>query len=274
MSLIEYHKSIGRELEDLKNRFRHLLGEDFQRLSDGRHKESILKNVLSRHLPKGISAKNGFIKFDEYSVSTEIDILLHLNDRPLLFQNDDLVITTPHSVVGGIEVKTTLRTAEVGNILSKISDNIEDMNKQIKISHWEEFNNNFDISKIHDFRPTPWFSLFAYDSNVTDEKILDELERSAEGKYERVIPCICLGPNKFLRFWSHYKYDRQDLNKSFTGWRIYELTGLSFSYFISNMIWQDHTKTSESNPWFALENKEIQMVCERPFVFKPPQSGN
>ncbi len=99
MSLIEYHKSIGKELNDLKNRFRDLLGEEYHKLSDGKHKESILREVLIRHLPNGVSVRNGFIKFNADSCSSEVDILLYSNDRPILFQNSDIVITTPHAVM-------------------------------------------------------------------------------------------------------------------------------------------------------------------------------
>lgn len=266
MSLKDYHISIGKELNDLKNRFRNLLGnENYHKLSDGKHKESILKNIFARHLPRGISAKNGFIKFDADTCSSEIDILLHVNDRPMLFQNDDIVIVTPHSVFGGIEVKTNLKKQDAPDVFSKIADNAKSTIQQLNIANIQSFGHTLDFKNFHNFK-NPWFSLFAYQANIDDNSVLEYLDNASSGDYERVIDCLCLGPNKFVRFWSGHKKHQYSNEKPFVGWRIYELQDLAFSYFISNMIWQDQIKTSETNPWFALEDKEINMVCEREFT--------
>lgn len=262
MSLIEYHKSIGREIDDMKNRFRLLTGQDFHRLSDGKHKESIIKNVLSRHLPKNVSAKNGFVKFNQDDVSSEIDILLYSNDRPTLFENDDVVVITPHGVIGGIEVKTNLASTVYKNALYKLADNAEQTRRSIQKSRWE----NLAGVDILNQQPA-WFALFSYSANISDELLLAELDIVANGKFDRVVNCMSLGPNKFVRFWYDYRSHPYS-TESFTGWKLYELEELSFSYFISNMIWQDKASTSESQPWFALESKEVRMVAEKSFTRK------
>lgn len=273
MSLVEYHKSIGKELNDLKNRFRDLLGDEYHKLTDGKHKESILREVLTRHLPKGITAQNGFIKFNENLCSSEIDILLYSNDRPILFQNSDIIITTPHAVMGAIEVKTDLTKQQATEAFAKIAINAKRTMEQLKIAHWESFNQTFDFKNMHNYK-SPWFSLFSYSSSIDDESVLECLDVSAAGDFERVTDCVCLGPDKFIRFWSGQKKDRFSNEPAFVGWRLYELKGLAFSYFISNMIWQDHVMTTESNPWFALEDKGVHMVCERPFTRSTPQESN
>ncbi len=264
MNLVEYHKSIGRELLDVKNRFRDLIGDQYHRLADGKHKESILKTILQRHLPKNISAKNGFIRFDDISISSEIDILLFSNDRPLLFENSDLVISTPHAVFGGIEVKTTLTSSNLTESLEKVAINLQNTSEHLDKAYWSDLHTTVQSMSKGISRSYPWFSLFAFESNVSDEIVLNRLNEVAKGDYRRAIPCVCLGPNKFVRFWSEHRKSITDTNP-FTGWRVYDLKGLAFSYYISNMIWQDHVNSTETNPWFALESKEIEMVQELPF---------
>lgn len=264
MNLVEYHKSIGRELSDVKNRFRLLLGDQYNRFADGKHKESILKTVLQRHLQKNISAKNGFIRFDDNSISSEIDILLFSNDRPLLFENSDLVVSTPHAVFGGIEVKTTLTSSNLAECLGKIANNLERTSQHLEKAYWSDLYTTLQSQTRGLSRNYPWFSLFAFDSEATDENVLNKLNEAANGNYRRAIPCLCLGPDKFVRFWSEHRKSISDTNP-FTGWRVYDLKGLAFSYFISNMIWQDHVNSAETNPWFALESKEVKMILEMPF---------
>ena len=251
--LLDYHRTIGAELTELKNRVRHLLGDTEHWLSDGRHKESILKNVLERHLPETISASNGFIRYPE-TCSSEIDLVLYNNSKPLLFKSNDLVITTPSTIFGAIEVKTKLRTDGLEAVLAKLSDNSEKTINQIHSNAWE----NLDFSKGQ-LQTHPWFSLFCYDSEVPDRKLLECLKDTANRKYERAVKCISLGEDKFIRFWVGQKKRPYD-NESFTGWKLYKLKGLSFSYFISNMIWQDQLLTSENSPWFALNDKETELI--------------
>ena len=261
MSLIEYHKSIGKELEELKSRFRNLLGSDFHRLLDGKHKETILKNVLARHLPRGISAKSGFIRFSSSKVSSEIDIILHYNERPMLFQNDDVIITSPFAVFGGIEVKTKVRQSEAEDILNKISDYAEMTNKAIRTNQWYTMNFENYSSFVK-----PWFSLFAFEANIDPVNFLTILNKTAEGKFERIVHCACLGPDTFVRFWDNHEHTPS--SKAFTGWKIYKLEGLAFSYFISNMIWQDNANTMEASDWFALNEKEVHLIAEQSFTYK------
>ena len=83
---------------------------------DGRYKEIILRNVLSRHLPKTVSIGTGFVMCDNHKATSQIDIIIYDNRIPPLFQIDDFVIVVKESVVGIIEVKTTIRKNEFKEI--------------------------------------------------------------------------------------------------------------------------------------------------------------
>lgn len=261
--LIEYHKSIGEELTVIKNRVRNLLGESTHWPSDGRHKESILKAVLEKHLPQSISASNGFIRFKD-ECSSEIDILMHDNTKPLLFKSNDLVITSPKTVFGAIEVKTDINSGNFEEALFKLADNCEKTSVHIRT------NLSFHEIVMQNAAPLPWFSLFSFDCSMNVERLMNHLNTVASGKYERVIKCICLGPNKFIRFWEH-EHNSDPENPIFIGWKLYDLDGLAFSYFISNMIWQDSISSAESNMWFALDEKQKHAVMSVPFSL--PKKG-
>lgn len=125
---MEFRKSIGRELIATKNRIRNLIGRNHW-LEDGLYKEAILKKVLRNLLPKNVTIGTGFILKtveDELIPSSQIDIILHSNAFPTVFQEGDFIITTPLAVIGIIEVKTTIScTGESGfeSIIQKASDN-------------------------------------------------------------------------------------------------------------------------------------------------------
>ena len=60
MNLENYFRSLGNEVEALKNRVRDLK-DSTQWLTDGEWKESVLRNVLRRNLPESVGVGNGFV---------------------------------------------------------------------------------------------------------------------------------------------------------------------------------------------------------------------
>jgi hypothetical protein len=74
MNIENYFKNLTTELESLKNRVRYYI-EDAQWQSDGEWKESVLRTILKRHLPKNIGVGRGFIVNVEQA-TTQIDILI------------------------------------------------------------------------------------------------------------------------------------------------------------------------------------------------------
>lgn len=106
------------ELGSRANRVRLLIG-DAHWLSDGHHKEALLREFLRRHLPQTVSIARGFVRPPDESenCSPEIDILIsdaHLHAP--FFNEGGLTIVAPSACLAHIEVKTqfdksTLREA-------------------------------------------------------------------------------------------------------------------------------------------------------------------
>ena len=74
MNVPEYFESISLDLNALKNRVRNFIS-DAHWQTDGEWKESVLRNILRRHLPKNIEVGRGFIVRPE-DCSTQIDVLI------------------------------------------------------------------------------------------------------------------------------------------------------------------------------------------------------
>jgi hypothetical protein len=118
-----YLKSWARELASQAGRIRDLIGP-VHWLSDGHHKEAILRDFISRYLPPSIIVANGFIvsMSGKLPCSPELDILIaNTNiEAPLLFQSG-ICITTPNSVLAHIQVKTTFGKAELVLALENVA---------------------------------------------------------------------------------------------------------------------------------------------------------
>jgi hypothetical protein len=110
-----YLTSIGAELAVQSKRVRDLIG-DVHWLSDGTHKEHLLQDLLTRHLPPSVLASRGFVVSTTSDVrcSTEQDILLidALAEMPL-FHQGGLAVTFPRTVIASLSVKTRLTSATV-----------------------------------------------------------------------------------------------------------------------------------------------------------------
>ncbi len=101
---------------------RQLIG-DAHWLSDGHHKESILREFLIRYLPRDLNIGRGFVKTtrDLSLCSPEVDILVsdpRLN--PPFFFEGDLQIVDASAVVAQIEVKTTFCKSALRDALLNI----------------------------------------------------------------------------------------------------------------------------------------------------------
>ena len=101
---VPYLQSLTQELAAIQTRVR-LLVQHWP--SDGHSKESILRQVLRRHLPASVSLGTGFV-VNYFEPSGEIDILITDDTMPTLFRDGELVIVAPESVRAIIEVKTSL----------------------------------------------------------------------------------------------------------------------------------------------------------------------
>jgi hypothetical protein len=161
-NIYRYYESWSHELAAKANRVRDLIGSAHW-LTDGQHKEEILKSHLRKYLPAGLNVTRGFIvdPTKKDTVSKEIDILITDNKSipPLLFE-DDLIISLPSAVIGQIEVKTTFSKANLYKAL-------------VSSAHNQSIVNTRNLGAI------AWQALFFYQSEP-DIDALDFINESVE----------------------------------------------------------------------------------------------
>ena len=246
MDVKQHFRSLSNELNAVKNRVRQLLSdEDYNNWqTDGEWKESALRTVLNRHLPNSVEALRGFILTEESS-STQIDILLYDNSKPVLFRDGDLVFVTPDAVLGIIEVKSSIGSPQqLNRFLSKLADNTE-LAVNPRLGGYVHLN---------------FFSgLFSYENDLAnggEGRILEELSESARRDYHRVVNHLTVGSSVFARFWD------RDPEGNDTGqyhrWHLYDLQELAFGYFINNVIHavSDMSVSMNRSLYFPEEGKE------------------
>lgn len=103
-----YLQSWAWELRARCDRVRQLIG-DAHWLSDGHHKEAIIRQFLQMYIPSGLTVSRGFVRSPAVanSCSPEIDILVaDPAAHPPLFAESDLQIIAPTSLVAQIAIKT------------------------------------------------------------------------------------------------------------------------------------------------------------------------
>ncbi len=241
----EFQKSITKELDTIKDRVRNLIGSSHWG-EEGKYKEAILRNVIKRFLPSNLSIGTGFVikKNDNNpQISSQIDIIIYDNTIPVLFSEDDFVITTYKNVKGIIEVKTKIRNNQLQEIIQKTETNGRLIGKKI-------FNGIF---------------YYEYEDDINSENIVQVL-KGANG----YVNYISLGPNVFIRFWK--REDGNRLNPPVENCRndfynIYNLESLSFSYFISNLLELTCSSNLDDRWWFLYliigtkERLRVRTIC-------------
>lgn len=238
MDAKKFQKSINQELFLVKDRVRALIGSSHWG-EDGRHKESVLKNVIKRFLPNNISIGTGFViskQGDEFKQTSQIDIILYDNNYPVLFFEGDFIITTPKNVVGIIEVKTEIQNSKFNEIIKKSLEN----GKLIGSEHNKIFNGIFSFNYTDSL-----FDQRTRDNNVS-EIIINSLKES-----NGVVNHISFGQDWFIKYWFNEKSPIiNDTCETNNFYNIYKLTDLSFSYFISNLIEKVSPHDSTDRFWF------------------------
>lgn len=119
-TFIGYLTSWADEFNSRASRVRQLIGIAHW-LSDGAHKEMLLIEFLSRHFPSTLEVGRGFIRPSdpEQSCSPEVDVLItNPAIHPPLFNEGGLVITSPLSVIGHIQSKSTFSATELRNAIA------------------------------------------------------------------------------------------------------------------------------------------------------------
>jgi hypothetical protein len=237
----DYYRSLSLELRALKDRVRAFI-DDAHWLTDGAWKESVLRSLLRRHLPRTIEVGYGFV-VSEAGCSTQIDVMLFDASKPVLFRDGDLALVTPDAVEGVIEVKTSVSRGELASAVTKLAD-ISELIEERAPSHRR------------------FYGLFAYNDRSGDiDNALQALRANAQGRGSRVIKCICLGENRFIRYW---EVDPLHGNRPYYKWRAYDVDQEAQGYFIHNVIGcvSPESVTANSAIWFPAIGKEARVIGE------------
>lgn len=121
-SVAAYLESWGMELKARQNRVRLLIG-DAHWLSDGHHKEAILRDFLQRYLPHEVSCTTGFVRAAsaDKRCSPEVDILLFSGRVHLpYFSEGGISIVDPASVLATLEIKSSFSSPALRDALENI----------------------------------------------------------------------------------------------------------------------------------------------------------
>lgn len=105
---VDFVRSWSLELDAAANRVRQLIGSRHW-LSDGKHKEAILKNFLKKYINNKMIVSSGFIvPCLSGTPSGEIDILIVSPDMGLPWLSEsEIVITPPENVIAHMHVKSS-----------------------------------------------------------------------------------------------------------------------------------------------------------------------
>lgn len=236
---LKYHKSIAAEMLAVKDRVRHLIG-DRHWLTDGEHKEAILRRVLRNHAAQSLEIGRGFVCARD-ETSRQIDVLVAFRNKPALFRDGETLLVTPDAVSAVVEVKSQLSGAEFDEALEKVAD---------------------DIQVIRAAGNTACVAgLFVFESlrhNSAHRRILSSVQRACRGEADRIVNWIAAGPDLFVRFWADAAAVNGDVGQPV--WHSYHLTDLSHAYFISNVVWDacPNLDRRMHYAWFPVEGgKEL-----------------
>jgi len=240
MNPLEYYRSVTKEIDALKSRVRYLIAGSHW-LTDGEWKESVLRAVLRRHMPPTVGIGRGFI-VGPAEASAQIDVLLYDTRWPLLHQDGDLVFVTPDAVRGVIEVKATIRRAELLKILEKLGD----------------------IAANFQFGPKVFVGLFGYESEPGPddfEFVLRTLQKASRGNANRVVNHVCAGTSLFVRYWEVNPLTDEAIN----AWYSYTVSEIAAGYFLANTLEFAIGQPIRDNlwAWFPSSGKEIYKSGER-----------
>ncbi len=97
--------------------------------SIGRYVEVLLLDLMKKYFPESLSFSSGFIQAMDpnlqQSISSQLDIICYdkLN-YPLAFNSNEIVVVTPNSVRGIIEVKSTLTKPAIMQVIRQSNQDV------------------------------------------------------------------------------------------------------------------------------------------------------
>jgi len=116
-----YFSTWSDEIASRADRVRHLIGSRHW-LSDGTHKEFLIRDFLLRYLPSNLLVGRGFVRATtSEDVTPEIDVLIIDPARHVpLFNEGGLLIAAPSATISTIEVKSTYRKAVLKEAMQNV----------------------------------------------------------------------------------------------------------------------------------------------------------
>lgn len=229
-----YLESIGQEVEALKFRVRHLIA-DAHWQTEGEWKESVVRQILRRHLPLSAVVGRGFV-LDRDRLSSQVDVLIYDGSKPVLFKDGDLVFVTPDCVLGIIEVKSRVTNSLLRQAAKKLSADI-------------------GLVRIHG-NTRAFAALFAFESDEsqTADTCLDAVVVASETWNHRV-DFVALGRDRFIKYWNE---DPMNPKRPYYTWHSYRLPNLAAGFFFHNVIdaVSPESVFLNSDVWFPSEGKE------------------
>jgi len=257
-NFIAYQESITEELKTTQNRIRNLIGQEHW-LTDGEHKEAVLRKILHSHLPESVRVGKGFVCYPKgYAIlddqdqasSGQIDILLTSKNKPTLFKDGDLIFVTADAVEAIIEVKTRLYRRNEGEtglapVLARLAEKAKDIRQ------------NSDQKRC-------LAGLFVYQSNdeIDHRYLLEKTQEASQGNPARVIDYIALGPDTFVHFWEN---GEQDVDGPIAGpvWHSHRLQNLAQTYLINNVVLSlsPEIPAGVQMAWFPIEGGKENRRC-------------
>lgn len=230
-----YHRSMTDELHALKNRIRDIVRHWG---TDGEFKELALRAMLRRHVPEFILIGRGFVVTRE-EVSTQIDVLVVDGRMPTLFKDGDLMIVTPDSVRGIIEVKTRL-------------DGQQNLTEQcIKLARIQKLCKTDALDHFG-----PWTGLFVYEADSDRHEQLLRAVGAAFHETDTAINCVAYGKDALVRYWKWADVQSGAIETDEKGcfWHSYEIEHLSPAYFIGNLLESFFAEESRASDfaWFPI----------------------
>jgi hypothetical protein len=264
--VLEFQKTITRELTLIKDRVEFLIG-DANWGEVGSFKESILRKVISQFLPSNLKIGTGFIvgNTDHYSgreeqISSQMDIIVYEGKSPVVFREGDFVIITENAVRAVVEVKA--KTINYSDPASRGHD--EALNKIIsKLNRLRVFET---FTPIGDHKKK-FIGVFSYqhDSNFSADNVDDALRES-----NGLVNHVSLGPDKFIRYWEDTLGLDPPAERNGRCYIRYTLRDLSFSYFISNLLHYVADEDPVDRYWFSFPiegTKERYRARSNPFIW-------
>lgn len=229
----DYFRSLAMELAALKDRVRHLI-ESSHWQTDGEWKETVVRQILRRHLPQSVAVGRGFVVTAERS-SSQLDVLITDASKPALFKDGDLAFVTPDAVLGVIEVKSRATPAILAEAAQKLATDMLLIRVHPNIRAFAEF--------------------FAFDDGGgRPDAYLRPLVQAAE-RWESRVDYACIGDGRFIRYW---ELNPEKPKRFLHAWHSYRLPGLAPGYFVHNVVDSISPEAMFRNNevWFPRTGKE------------------